>query len=134
MPTVDYCLLILRFRAWDLRFPILTSNHPPVVLGIAKRSPFGYLTLYLFLCYATTNMAKYILPVEIQHLEEGGYLARSPALPGFLVQADTIEEVVSLAPGVAQALIESMRENDVPLPQTLQAVEPPFHTDLLVRV
>jgi len=80
------------------------------------------------------TMAKYILPVEIQSLEEGGYLARSPALPGFLVQADTIEEVISLSPGVAQALIASMRENGVPLPQTLQAIEPPFHTDLLVPV
>ena len=79
-------------------------------------------------------MAKYILPVEIHLLEEGGYLARSPVLPGFLVQADTIDEVISLSPGVAQALIESMRENGVSLPQTLQAVEPPFHTDLLVPV
>lgn len=104
------------------------------MLGIAKQSPFGYLTLYLFLCYAMVTMAKYILPIEIQPLEEGGYLARSPALPGFLVQADTIEEVISLSPGVAQALIESMRENGVPLPQTLQEVEPPFHTDLLIPV
>jgi predicted RNase H-like HicB family nuclease len=79
-------------------------------------------------------VTKYVLPVEIQALEEGGYLARSPALPGFLVQADTIEEVISLSPGVAQTLIESMRENNVPLPPTLQAVEPPFHTDLLVPV
>jgi predicted RNase H-like HicB family nuclease len=79
-------------------------------------------------------MAKYILPVEIQSLEEGGYMARSPALPGFLVQADTIEEVINLSPGVAQALIESMRQNGVPLPKTLQAIEPPFHTDLLVPV
>jgi predicted RNase H-like HicB family nuclease len=79
-------------------------------------------------------VTKYVLPVEIQALEEGGYLARSPALPGFLVQADTIEEVISLSPGVAQTLIESMRESNVPLPPTLQAVEPPFHTDLLVPV
>lgn len=79
-------------------------------------------------------MAKYILPVEIQSLEEGGYLARSPDLPGFLVQAETVEEVISLAPGVAQALIESMREKGVALPQTLQAAEPPFHADLLVPV
>jgi len=92
------------------------------------------LTPYSFLCYAMAIMAKYILPVEIQPLEEGGYLAKSPALPGFLVQADTIEQVISLSPGVAQALIESMRENGVPLPQTLQAVEPPFHTNLLVPV
>lgn len=77
-------------------------------------------------------MAKYILTIEIESLEEGGYLARSPALPGFLVQADTIEEVISLSPGVAQALIESMREEGVALPRTLEEVEAPFHTDLLV--
>ena len=79
-------------------------------------------------------MARYILPIEIQPLEEGGYLARSPAFPGFLVQADTVEEVVSLAPGIAQTLIEAMQEKGIPLPETLQAVEPPFHADLLVPV
>jgi len=79
-------------------------------------------------------MARYILPIEIQPLEEGGYLARSPTLPGFLVQANTVEEVVSLAPGVAQTLIEAMQEKGVPLPETLHTVEPPFHADLLVPV
>jgi len=79
-------------------------------------------------------MGKYILPIEIQALKEGGYLARSTALPGFLVQADTVEQVVSLAPGVAQALIEAMQQKGVPLPQALQAVEPPFHADVLIPV
>ena len=79
-------------------------------------------------------MARYILPVEIQHLDEGVYLATSPALPGFLVQADTMEEVMNLAPGVAQALIEAMQQKGISLPETLQAAEPPFHADLLVPV
>ena len=74
------------------------------------------------------------MPIEIHSLEEGGYLARSPALPGFLVQAETVEEVLHLAPDVAQALIEAMREKDIPLPQALQSVEPPFHAELLVPV
>ena len=77
---------------------------------------------------------KYVLPLEIQALEEGGYLATSPALPGFLVQAETVEEVLRLAPDVAQSLIEAMRENGVPLPQALQSVEPPFHAELLVPI
>jgi len=67
-----------------------------------------------------------LLSIEICPLEEGGYLATSPILPGFLVQAETVEEVFRLAPGVAQALIEAMREKGVPLPQALQFVEPPF--------
>ena len=60
-------------------------------------------------------MAKYVLPLEIQALEEGGYLATSAALPGFLVQAKTVEEVLRLAPDVAQSLIEAMREKGIPL-------------------
>jgi predicted RNase H-like HicB family nuclease len=80
------------------------------------------------------DMTRYKLPIEINSLEEGGYLATSPALPGFLVQAETVEEVLQLAPGVAQALIEAMREKGVPLPQALQSVEPPFHAELLVPV
>ena len=86
------------------------------------------------MCYNTGVMARYILHVEIQYLEEGVYLATSPVLPGFLVQADTVEEVMELAPGVAQALIEAMIEEGVPIPRTLQAAEPPFHADLLVPV
>jgi len=93
-----------------------------------------YVELLGYPCYDIGVMARYILPIEIQHLDEGVYLATSPALPGFLVQADTVEEVMELAPGVAQALIEAMQENGVPLPETLQATEPPFHADLLVPV
>ena len=77
-------------------------------------------------------MAKYILPIEIHPLEEGGYLATSPVLPGFLVQAEAVEKVLQLAPGVAQALIEAMQEKGVPLPQSMQAAEPPFHIEVLV--
>ena len=56
-------------------------------------------------------MSSYRLPLVIEPLEEGGYLATSPVFPGLLVQADTVEEALALAPGVARALIEAMREN-----------------------
>ena len=77
-------------------------------------------------------MSSYRLSVVIELLE-GGYLATSPVLPGLLVQADTVEEALALAPGVARALIEAMREKGVPLPWGLQAVEaPPFRAEVLV--
>ena len=79
-------------------------------------------------------MKGYLLSIEIRPLQEGGYLATSPNLPGFLVQAETVEEVLRLTPGVAQALIEAMREKGVPLPQALQFVEPPFHAELVIPV
>lgn len=56
----------------------------------------------------------YQLPLEVEPLEEGGYLATSPVLPGFLVQAETLEEVFTLAPGVAEALLTAMGEKGVP--------------------
>ena len=77
-------------------------------------------------------MTRYRLPIEIQLLEEGACLASSPAQPGFLVQGETVEDVLRLSPGVAQSLIEAMKEKGIPLPQALQSIEPPFHIELLV--
>ena len=96
----------------------------------------GILNLYLksLSCYNFGDMTRYKLPIEIHPLEEGGYLATSPSLPGFLVQAETVEEVLRLAPGVAQSLIEAMREKGVSLPQALQSAEPPFHVELVIPV
>jgi predicted RNase H-like HicB family nuclease len=77
-------------------------------------------------------MSNYRLPLVIEPLEEGGYLGTSSALPGLLVQADTVEEVLALAPQVARALIEAMREKGVPLPKELRLVELPFRAEVLV--
>jgi len=62
---------------------------------------------------------QYILPLQIEKLEDGRYLARSPQLPGLNVQADTVEEVVRLAPEIARSLIAAMREKGVPAQQGL---------------
>ncbi|MBI2909379.1 MAG: type II toxin-antitoxin system HicB family antitoxin [Chloroflexi bacterium] len=75
-------------------------------------------------------MAKYVL--QIRPLEEGGYLATSPVLQGFLVQAETVEKVLQLAPGVAQALVEAMRDKGVAPAEALQTVEAPFHVEVLL--
>ena len=69
-------------------------------------------------------MSNYRLPLVIELLEEGGYLATSPVFPGLLVQADTVEEALALAPGVARALIEAMREKGVPLPSAKALLSP----------
>ena len=77
-------------------------------------------------------MSAYRLPLDIEPLEEGGFLGRCPVLPGLNVQADTVEEVEQLAPGVAKALIEAMREKGVALPPEIEETEAPFHAELLV--
>jgi len=77
-------------------------------------------------------MERYKIPLSVEPLEEGGFLATSPALPGFLVQAGTLEEVFRLAPGVAHALLEAMREKLGVIPPGLEPAHPPFQVEIVV--
>jgi len=52
----------------------------------------------------------YKITLEIEHLPEGPYLGTSPELPGLVVQADSVQEVLQLAPDVAHDLIAVMVE------------------------
>ena len=72
------------------------------------------------------------LPLVIEQVEDGTYLATSPALEGFLVQAETVEEVIALAPGVAKALLEAMREKGVPIALEAEELHFPVKIDVLV--
>jgi predicted RNase H-like HicB family nuclease len=59
------------------------------------------------------------LRVEVEELDDGGdyrYLGTSPDLSNLIVVGDTIEDVLALAPGVARALIEAMREHGQAVP------------------
>ena len=55
-------------------------------------------------------MATYKITLEIEHLPEGPYLGTSLDLPGLIVQADTAEEVIRLAPDIAADLIQVLQE------------------------
>ena len=52
----------------------------------------------------------YQITLVIEHLPEGPYLGTSPELPGLIVQADTSEEVIELAPEIASDLIAIMKK------------------------
>ncbi len=55
----------------------------------------------------------YRLSLNIEQMEDGSYMATSPDLEGFLVLAETIDEVLQLAPNVARTLIETMLEEGI---------------------
>ena len=74
----------------------------------------------------------YQITLEIQQLPEGPFLGTSPELPGLIVQAETAEEVVALAPGIAKDLIEVMRETHQTLPKGLEPLEHPFRVTVTV--
>jgi predicted RNase H-like HicB family nuclease len=70
-------------------------------------------------------MALYDLKIEVKELRDGSdyrYMATSPDLPNLIVVGDTTEEVLTLAPQVASALIASMKAAGDNLPETLQEI------------
>lgn len=75
---------------------------------------------------------RYLLPIQIEELEGGQFLGRSPKLPGLNVQADSIEQVLKLAPKVARTLIEAMRAKGVRIPTGLAHLRTPLNVKVLV--
>jgi predicted RNase H-like HicB family nuclease len=62
-------------------------------------------------------MGEVYLKLHLETLEEGGYVATSPDLPGLVTQGRTLAETTEIAHDVARKLIESYEEHGDPLPQ-----------------
>lgn len=60
-------------------------------------------------------MAESLISINIQKLDEGGYLATSDDLPGLVAQGRTIAETMEIAQDVARKIIESHIEHGDPL-------------------
>ena len=54
--------------------------------------------------------------LRIEPLEEGGYLATSPDVPGLVAEGRSITEAVEIAQGLARKIVESCLEHGDPLP------------------
>ncbi len=61
-----------------------------------------------------------MIDIKIEALEEGGYLALSEDLPGFLAEGRSYQETLEIAQDVARKLIESYIEHNDPLPDKIQ--------------
>ena len=81
-------------------------------------------------------MKKYLLKVEVEPLEEGGYLASCPDLQGCHAEGGTIAEALENVEDVARIIIELCLEKGLPLPPELEAgKEPPIiRAELMVQV
>jgi len=62
------------------------------------------------------SMDEVLIELDIEELDEGGYLATSKVLPGLVAQGRTIAETMEIAEDVARKLIESYVEHGDPLP------------------
>ncbi len=74
----------------------------------------------------------YRITLEIEKLAEGPFLGTSPELPGLIVQADTVEDVVSMAPAIAHDLIAVMLETNQALPAKIEFSAPTVRLPVLV--
>ncbi|HYN22852.1 MAG TPA: type II toxin-antitoxin system HicB family antitoxin [Thermoanaerobaculia bacterium] len=74
----------------------------------------------------------YKITLELEKLPEGPYLGTSPDLPGLVVQGDSVEEVIQLAPDVAHDLIAVIIETNQQLPPGIETVSAPGRLSVLV--
>ena len=56
---------------------------------------------------------------HIEPLEEGGFLATSPDVPGLVAEGRSITEAAEIAQGLARKIAESCIEHGDPLPRAL---------------
>ncbi|GAB4579262.1 MAG: hypothetical protein Fur0022_20000 [Anaerolineales bacterium] len=66
-------------------------------------------------------MNEILLSIQIESLEEGGYLATSDELQGLIAEGRTIAETLEIAQDVARKLVESYLEHGDPLPPKIEA-------------
>lgn len=78
-------------------------------------------------------MSEYLIPISVEPLKEGGFLATSPLLQGLIAQGRTIAETLEIAEDVARKLIESSIEHNDPLPKELLR-EPASHKKLNLNI
>jgi predicted RNase H-like HicB family nuclease len=79
---------------------------------------------------------RYLLEVEVEPLEEGGYLVTCPDLQGCHAEGATIAEALENVEDVARIIIELCLEDGLPLPPEVGAAEEPpvIRAELMVRV
>ncbi len=62
---------------------------------------------------------RYVVPVEIEELEEGGYLAICPTIPGCHAEGDSIGEAIGNIEDVARVVLEFRVEQGLGIPESL---------------
>ena len=73
--------------------------------------------------------------LHIEPLDEGGFLATSPDVPGLVAEGRSITEAAEIAQGLARKIAESCIEHGDPLPPALASyAEENAEIDLLVPV
>ncbi len=79
-------------------------------------------------------MDEVAIRIHIEPLEEGGYVATSPDVPGLVAEGRSIVEAVEIAQGLARKIAESCLEHNDPLPSALSPLARGGSIDLVIPV
>ena len=60
--------------------------------------------------------------VVYERAEEGGFIARVPALPGCLTQGETLEEAEAMARDAIKLYCSSLRKHGEPTPRDVEEI------------
>lgn len=67
-------------------------------------------------------MSETLIKLQIEPLEEGGYVATSEQIPGLVAQGRTLAETVEIAQDVARKILESCLEHGDPVPEVFRSL------------
>jgi antitoxin HicB len=80
------------------------------------------------------SMSEAAIRLHIERLDEGGYLATSPDVPGLIAEGRSLVEVAEIAQDVARKIAESCREHGDELPPALQNFDDSKPIDLTIPI
>jgi antitoxin HicB len=72
--------------------------------------------------------------IHIESIEDGGYVATSPDVPGLVAEGRSIVEAAEIAQGLARKIAESCLDHGDPLPPALLPLAEGHSLDLVLPV
>ena len=70
---------------------------------------------------STDKPEEAVVLLEIEELDEGGFVATSPDVPGLVAQGRTLGETIEIARDVARKIAESCIDHGDPLPPVFRS-------------
>lgn len=69
-------------------------------------------------------MNEVVIRLHVEPLDEGGFVATSPDVPGLVAEGRSVSEAASIARDVARKILESCIEHGDPIPPALESLSP----------
>ena len=79
-------------------------------------------------------MSEAAIRLHVEPLEEGGFVATSPDVPGLVAEGRSLVEVTELAQHLTRTIVETYLDHGDPLPPSLASVDVAAPIDLRIPV